>query len=167
MSGLLQLKQLTYAEIEDRYKCSHPSREIRKRTIANGHTSFVSQCIECGQTSLPIGKKAALAQCPSPPPYDDHIQQRRRAQKHAEYVRAYLTLRPVLAAEYQAYLASDDWKERRDEAMSRANGQCEICTAPASDIHHLSYQNIGAELPSDLMAVCRVCHLAIHKNIGG
>ncbi len=162
MSNLFQLKQLTYIEIEDRYKCQHLNREIRRRVIADGRTSYVLQCVECGHTSSPVGKKMALSQNPSPPPYNAYIQAQRRARKHNEYVSAYLAIRPLLAAEYEAYLASPEWHNRREQAMARTKGTCEICGEGATDVHHLTYRNIGAELPDELMPVCRICHEIIH-----
>ncbi len=164
MSNLFQLKKITYTEIESRFKCEHLYREVRKRTIANGCVSYVSQCTECGHTSSPISKKLALSHNLSPPPYNAHIQAQLRAQKHSEYVKSYLAMRPLLAAEYEAYLATPEWRMRREQAIARTKGSCEICGEIATDVHHLTYRNIGAELSEDLMPVCRICHKIIHKR---
>ena len=117
-------------------------------------------------TSTPIRTKAALAQSPNPPPYDVFLQQLHRTTKHEEYLQAYLAIRPALAAEYVAYLAAPDWRERRNQAMERAGGRCEICARPAVDVHHRTYRNVGAEPPQDLLAVCRSCHSVIHGHTG-
>jgi 5-methylcytosine-specific restriction endonuclease McrA len=164
LSGLIQLKSATYAAIEERYLCIHQRREIRRRIIADGRVSYVSQCEACGHTSLPISAKKALAQSPSPPPYDHVMESRWRAAKSAEYVRAYHELKPALRAEYLAYLASPQWAQKRIEILERANGLCEICAQIASQVHHLHYRNIGKEQAGDLMAVCRVCHELIHAQ---
>lgn len=166
LSGLIQLKQQVYAEIESRYTCDHLNREVRLRFISDGRTSYVSQCVGCGHTSTPIRTKAALAQSPNPPPYDVFLQQLHRTTKHEEYLQAYLAIRPALAAEYVAYLAAPDWRERRNQAMERAGGRCEICARPAVDVHHRTYRNVGAEPPQDLLAVCRSCHSVIHGHTG-
>jgi hypothetical protein len=161
---MIQLKQAAYAEIEARYVCEHSVREIRCRTISDGRQTYDSQCVECGHTSSPLKKRDALAHSAQPPSYDLHLEQRRRAKKHHDYLLAYLTLRPALAAEYKAYLASATWQDRRGQVMRRANGICEICGEKALDVHHVSYRNLGAELPEDLVAVCRCCHDLIHGS---
>ncbi len=166
MGGLIQLKNATYAAIESRYACAHQHREVRRRIIADGRVSYVSQCVACGHTSLPISAKKALLQSPSPPPYDNYMESRWRAAKSAEYVQAYLDLKPALKAEYRAYLASPQWAQRRAEILGRANDLCEICAQPATQVHHLHYRNIGNEQADDLMAVCRECHELIHARAG-
>jgi hypothetical protein len=162
MSVFVQLKQLAYARIEEQFKCSHPQRAVRRRTIVDGRTTYVSQCIECGHTSSPISAKVALLQDATPGTYDPQLQVLRRAAKSAEYLRTYLALRPALAAEYHAYLDSPQWRRRRNEAVQRASGKCEICDQSSTEVHHLNYQRVGAELPHDLLAVCRACHELIH-----
>lgn len=64
---------------------------------------------------------------------------------------------------YHWYLGTNFWRERREVAMSRANGVCEKCKqAPAREVHHLTYLRVFNELPTDLVALCRPCHAAIH-----
>lgn len=162
----MQLKSATYAAIEGRYLCVHQHREVRRRIITDGRVTYVSQCIACGHTSLPISTKKALAQSSSPPPYDNFMESRWRAAKRVEYVQAYFELKPALKAEYRAYLASPQWTQKRAEVLGRANGLCEICTQVANQVHHLHYRNIGNEQADDLMAVCRECHELIHAQAG-
>lgn len=162
---MIRLKSATYAAIEARYACAHQTREVRRRIIADGRISYVAQCVACGHTSLPISAKNALAQTPSPPPYDDNLQLLRHAAKSAEYVRAYLELKPALKAEYRAYLASPQWAQKRSEVLSRENGLCEICSSPATQVHHRHYFNLGNEQLDDLMAVCGDCHELIHARV--
>jgi hypothetical protein len=166
-SSFSEQKAAVYAAIERRYACDHPKREIRRRIIANGRVAFVAQCVACGHTSYPIAKKMALAQSPSPPPYDEHMQDRRRAAKRAEYERAFLDLQPALAAEYRAYLLTPGWRDRRREALRRAAGLCEICPSPASEVHHLTYSNLGHERPEELVALCSACHRFVHERPDG
>src|SRR5262245_41996718 len=48
-------------------------------------------------------------------------------------------------------------------ALVRANGICEKCRKrPATEVHHLKYERVFNELPSDLVALCRQCHSEIH-----
>ena len=62
---------------------------------------------------------------------------------------------------YDAYLASPRWKEKCVPIRARANGHCERCRRACAtlEVHHLTYERFGgAELPEDLLALCRSCH---------
>lgn len=70
--------------------------------------------------------------------------------------------------EYAQYLQSPHWKSTRLEAIETANHKCERCEIPRwlaeiaydqdLNVHHLSYENLGAEEWDDLQALCRRCH---------
>lgn len=57
----------------------------------------------------------------------------------------------------------DHWLSLKTHASSRAHDHCEFCQLrPIYDLHHRTYKRTGRELLSDVMAVCRRCHEAIH-----
>lgn len=61
---------------------------------------------------------------------------------------------------YEKYLASPQWKQRRLQAFERAGGRCERCgSAVKLEVHHLTYDRLGREELSDLLVVCKPCHL--------
>jgi hypothetical protein len=63
-------------------------------------------------------------------------------------------------AKYQKHLKSVQWKNTRI-ALFRLRGRaCEVCKHPSAtlEIHHLNYDRLGCELPSDLKIVCKACH---------
>jgi hypothetical protein len=62
---------------------------------------------------------------------------------------------------YVAYLRSPEWATRRAEALARAGGRCERCGAPAREVHHRTYERVGAERPEDLQALCAPCHRVV------
>ena len=65
--------------------------------------------------------------------------------------------------EYAEYLKSDEWKERRKMLMEEADWTCMKCGEKATQLHHVSYENIGEEeLIDDVIAVCKDCHDEIH-----
>lgn len=65
--------------------------------------------------------------------------------------------------EYREYLKSDDWRERRKELMEEADWCCSSCGEKATQLHHLSYGNLGEEeLEVDVVALCNNCHKEIH-----
>lgn len=59
---------------------------------------------------------------------------------------------------YADYLASSEWRARREACMARDDHTCRSCRAPATEVHHLHYRRIGCEHPDDLVALCRSCH---------
>lgn len=60
---------------------------------------------------------------------------------------------------YQRYLASREWRVRRNGVMERAKGICERCWGTkATQVHHVTYERVGNELPEDLLALCGPCH---------
>jgi hypothetical protein len=67
--------------------------------------------------------------------------------------------------QYHAYLQTPEWKAKAEAVKMRDNYLCQAClSAPASDAHHLHYQNIFNEPLFDLVSVCRSCHDKLHKN---
>jgi 5-methylcytosine-specific restriction endonuclease McrA len=66
---------------------------------------------------------------------------------------------------YQWYLTSPAWRDRRTAAFRKAQGRCQKCGGPATEVHHKTYARIFAELPSDLLVVCRRCHEDIHHKL--
>jgi hypothetical protein len=67
------------------------------------------------------------------------------------------------SAAYEWYLASPSWQERREWILKRANYICEKCKKrPATQVHHLTYDRIFNELPTDLVTLCKQCHAEIH-----
>jgi hypothetical protein len=68
-------------------------------------------------------------------------------------------------AQYNAYLRSPEWKEKRGHVMRRSGGMCEGCGARrATQVHHLSYEHVCEEFLWELRAVCDVCHDRIHSD---
>ena len=64
---------------------------------------------------------------------------------------------------YDIYLKSDQWRSKRQAVINSQLNICAKCkSAPISEIHHLSYDNIGNEHDSDLIGLCRSCHKSYH-----
>jgi hypothetical protein len=90
---------------------------------------------------------------------------------------AQLADRPVLHAEpysetehlrslpYSAYLRSPHWTAVRREALNRAGNRCQICNrAELLQVHHRTYERVGAERPADVIVLCDVCHSNHHNK---
>jgi len=65
---------------------------------------------------------------------------------------------------YTEYLNSEEWHRISEQVRRRGHQRCERCKwNPVSDVHHLTYERLGHERLSDLIALCRECHKATHK----
>ncbi len=67
--------------------------------------------------------------------------------------------------EYLAYLQSDKWALQRAAALARAKYRCMACGGWRDlEVHHLSYERLGAEVPQDLTVLCGHCHKRTHRQ---
>jgi hypothetical protein len=122
-------------------------------------------CGAAGQAQSAKLAKAEFLEGKSAPPYDEDLEPKWHARKHAEYLKAYLEVKPHLNAEYESYLKSQDWQGVRTRALVRASDVCQCCNHfPATQVHHITYARIGSELDEDLMAVCAFCHDLLHAK---
>jgi 5-methylcytosine-specific restriction endonuclease McrA len=65
---------------------------------------------------------------------------------------------------YRLYLDTPEWHERAARATERAGHRCWLCNRAGDlDVHHRTYERRGAELDSDLVALCRTCHSLFHE----
>lgn len=72
---------------------------------------------------------------------------------------------PMTNKEYrEKYLESPTWKEKRKRVLDRDGALC-ICGEHAIYVHHKTYENIGSEPLSDLVALCRNCHDGYHGRL--
>jgi hypothetical protein len=161
-------KQSAYDAVEARFRCNHSNRQLRLRVIADGRPTYYRQCVICGHAGNAVPSKAAKLEVGSDnlaPNFETELETKWFAHKHAEYIKTYAEIRPQLSAEYEEYLRSSDWAKRRPPILARSNGICEVCEHfRATDVHHVSYARIGAELDSDLLAVCTFCHGLLHSK---
>lgn len=160
------VKKEAYDRIERQFRCSHPTRELRRRGISDGRTAFYRQCVKCGHAGRAVSKRDAASELRSTgqaPAFDARLEVTWRARKSAEYVKTRSEIRPALDVEYQAYLRSEKWALIRSQALARSSGLCQICDySRAAEVHHITYARLGHEHPDDLMAVCGDCHDLLH-----
>lgn len=73
---------------------------------------------------------------------------------------------------YQAYLRSHHWRQLRKRAIAQARYRCRRCgraderqdkkKGSRLNVHHQTYERVGAERPGDLEVLCWRCHQAVH-----
>ena len=81
---------------------------------------------------------------------------------------------PEEQARYEAYLKSAAWRAKRAARIQQAGGRCEFQTSPPGrppvrcprtkllQVHHNTYERLGAEWDSDLDVYCWLHHQLEH-----
>jgi hypothetical protein len=68
-------------------------------------------------------------------------------------------------ANYNKYLLTDKWKEIRLKVLERDKYICQGCLVnKATQVHHLTYENVTDELLFQLVSICKPCHEKAHKD---
>ncbi|RZK06556.1 MAG: hypothetical protein EOO46_15185 [Flavobacterium sp.] len=159
--------------------------EPRIRKYESGITHYVTQCTTCGATfGQPFSKKL-IVDHESIKPFDEEFEKQFVAeaykdlfelsdkQKKLQEIRKRLKsdyFKNVLKlpfdnfeTAYNAYLNSPFWQTKRKLILERDNFLCQFCNAAkATQVHHLSYDNLGNECDFELLSVCYPCHQIIH-----
>lgn len=105
--------------------------------------------------------------CRCPACWQTRSGQRSVADQQAEWWRRQNELRSML---YSEYLRTPEWRDKRKSALSRALYRCQLCNVNGNDenvilqVHHRTYENLGRELSSDLIVLCKPCHYRHHRH---
>lgn len=69
---------------------------------------------------------------------------------------------------YKQYLRTPEWQRTRAGALERANYRCslDVTHSDGLDVHHNTYERLGAELETDVIVLCHSCHHLHHKANG-
>jgi hypothetical protein len=89
-----------------------------------------------------------------PNPAPEHVR-RRRAERLAH-------LRLLGYASYGDYLRSPHWLRTRQRYLESDLPQTCVCGDWDIQLHHMTYERVGAEELSDLTPLCRRCHSLVH-----
>jgi hypothetical protein len=159
-------KNALWKEHAENFRCDHPQRELRERTIRGGGKQFVQQCLRCGLAiSNPVKREVALAENGGKPlaPFDEKLLLSWETASKEAADKIMNADDSAFWRAYEEYLAGPVWKKKREKILERAGGICEGCRAkPATQVHHLSYEHVGDEFLFELVAVCDDCHDKLH-----
>ena len=73
-------------------------------------------------------------------------------------------------ASYARYLRSPHWRSFRARVLCNRNYACEQCGLRGDwaieplEVHHTTYERLGAELDTDVRLLCRICHGSQHLD---
>lgn len=69
---------------------------------------------------------------------------------------------------YDAYLQTEHWKHKRQDALACSLWRCALCYASDKEttlhVHHRTYDRRGCEEPEDLTVLCCDCHAKFHDK---
>ena len=169
MDNWKQIGDVARAVVDRLYRCNHPSL----RMVWARHSNYGDEyqrpqlrnyCDDCGRmVGGALKHSSASADTPELSREEamrpERIRKEYAEQRDIERKR----LEEQWRADYEAYLQTQEWADRRERIFKRANGVCEGCgEAPAEQVHHLTYEHCGNEFLWELVAICRRCHLGVH-----
>lgn len=67
--------------------------------------------------------------------------------------------------QYERYLKSDAWEEKRQIVLKRDKNMCRECGSKFNlQVHHMTYFHIFNERTYELVTLCEKCHNEIHTK---
>lgn len=67
---------------------------------------------------------------------------------------------------YDEYMGSTEWSARARLARRRAGYRCMLCYRRAPlEVHHRTYERLGNEKDTDVIALCAECHARHHDRL--
>lgn len=154
--------------------CACERTAIRLRTQSNGVQIYALQCLECGRQLRAVSKQSPeVLEMPNRLPFDETLRARWDDAQREHWARQRQSREDAQQRkdtawwrEYDAYLKTPVWQQKRAAVMARSGGCCEGCaTRLATQVHHLSYAHVGHELLFELVAVCDACHRTLHPEM--
>lgn len=159
-------------------KCNHERLKVIKRERVNGGSTFRKLCFDCLQWQGNLIKKKDVTS------YTEYFTldrledlkkfNREKIEEALQFVNKINSeIIKKQNEEFEdkvewyrnVYLNSSAWKQLREKALKRDGHVCQGCLENiATEVHHLTYDNVGDELLFQLISVCRDCHLKIHKS---
>jgi 5-methylcytosine-specific restriction endonuclease McrA len=150
-------------------KCESDNLHFVRYPMSNGVEMLRKQCYSCGylltynykRTLVPDFKSVSLY---SPERRNDY---KIRAIEKGNINKIFANYRAdhfqrSLNYYHNVYLLSAEWKHKRNLIMSFYNHTCQDCGDKATDVHHITYDNIFKEKFEDLTPLCRSCHNKKH-----
>jgi len=158
-----------FRSMEEFRACECLNKERRRFICSNGSAQIRLQCISCGKTSQPV-KREENDDKLSEVDYDmwrnmyDLLQKQETALNIEKHEQEQAHQKEERQKEYSEYLQSSRWHEIRAKVLERDNHLCQGCLMKrASQVHHMTYENIYNELCFQLVSLCRECHEKTHE----
>lgn len=157
-------------------ECNSEEYKFVSKPFDNGNGFHVRmQCFTCGYLTSKSFKKELNGY----PSYDAELFEKYQDDKYLKFRQEYSarTIGRQTKAEVEyavakqnwhrdndLYYMTPEWKKKKEYVLKRDGYLCQMClTNRAYTAHHLNYSRFKNELTSDLISVCRTCHMIIHN----
>lgn len=149
--------------------CRKPQERIVAQHINHNIIQIRVQCDNCGgclNMKKPLSHAKYQNQIKGEFSLENHNTWKQAKTSENEYI--FATSKAIKFAnsnyaKYLNHLQSPYWKSIRKLALERDNNICQSCnTAPAEEVHHNTYINLGQEQIEDLISYCSKCHKIYH-----
>lgn len=144
------------------------ARSAARRAIRGGSVQYVYQCVVCGRSmNQPIAHAIIERDYADQvmPEFDESLEESYVKRVIEESEGRARDKRAAFFERYNAYLRSPEWAEKRRRVLARCKRVCEGCgAAPATEVHHLTYEHVCAELLFELVGLCKSCHDRVHAE---
>ncbi len=160
----------TFWQFKKTRECKH-NYVIAKGIMSNGVIMYKQMCSLCGDVPGGAIAYSKLTQEQKNTAIDyikrDEIRFVYNSRVRSDYVSAYPGGVNISSQKfndlwwewYSGYLKSCVWEIKKQSVRRRARGVCEACgIASSTQVHHLTYDNVGREPLFDLVAICTKCH---------
>jgi hypothetical protein len=153
-----------YPSPDELLGCDHEIHVVKFQD-SMGRWLFRKQCKKCGRM-VESGRFLSYSEVQNKnvPLRDTDLEKRTRNWLKNRYEELRLARMAEWRRDYENHLLSPGWKSLRKLILNRSGGVCERegCDRMAVHIHHLTYERLGREDLSDLLALCFDCHNEIH-----
>lgn len=79
--------------------------------------------------------------------------------------KGYSRLMILRSLPYPEYLQSPEWQATRARKLYSVGNRCQVCNNDGPlEVHHRTYERLGAERDEDLTALCPQCHTLFHTH---
>ena len=150
-------------------KCSSNNLSFVRYEMVNGVEILRKQCFDCGFLDSHSYKRTTVPDFYSLPKVDEQLRQqyktnvmKLRSVKSVLFYYSEKYFKRQLAYYRNTYLNSEEWKHKRQVVMDYYYWKCQKCGDFATDLHHITYDNIFKEKFEDLQPLCRSCHKKEH-----
>lgn len=144
--------------------CDHLEKKLRQKKTTNGSIQVKFQCLECGRS---VGDSISRSRVEFPDDLElwdvellECWYRKGQMASEAETEKWWVG--------YNAYLRSDEWRQKHLLVLKRDQHLCQSCRLNrATQVHHLTYKHAFNEPLFDLVAVCNECHDLLHQDKEG
>ncbi len=140
-------------------ECDCKFQKLTKKMVGGGY-QYRMQCQGCGKKGNAIAKaKLTDEQMYQAEEPDDSLRDEYWKRRNEQYAIESREKSRKWWRDYQAYLLSPQWQDKRKRVFERDDWVCQSCLEqPATQVHHTTYAHRFNEPLFELQSICDKCH---------